>query len=84
YGFIEKGLLRSLALFLVSDERVILSKNEIFRELTARNVSTEKTEALKKIFSDCEQARYGFGLSPEERDDLVLRAKQLIQTITTV
>ena len=83
YGFIEKGMLRSLALFLVNDDSVVLSKSEIFSSLEARNISTEKTEALKKIFSDCEQARYGFGLAPEERDDLVLRAKQLIQTITT-
>lgn len=82
YGYIEKGILRSLALYLVNDDSVVLSKSEIFRALEEQHVSADKANALKKIFSDCEQARYGFGLAPEERDDLVLRAKQLIQTIT--
>jgi hypothetical protein len=82
YGYIEKGILRSFALYIVNDETVVLSKNEIYQALEQRNVAAQKIDALKKIFSDCEQARYGFGLAPEERDDLVLRAKQLIQTIT--
>ena len=82
YGFIEKGIQRSMALFLRQDDTLILSKAEILQSLEEREVSSPTINALRALFSTCEQARYGMGLSAEERDNLVVSAKQIIQTIS--
>jgi hypothetical protein len=82
YGCIEKGVLRSMALFLKQDDTLVLGKAEIFAELTERNIPQPTIEALRSIFSTCEQARYGMGLTNEERDNLIISAKQIIQSIS--
>lgn len=82
YGLIEKGVLRSLALYLRHDDTIVLGKKEIFEELKERNIEPANIEALRSIFSTCEHARYGMGLSIEERDNLIISAKQIIQSIS--
>lgn len=81
YGLIEKGLLRSMGLFLRNDDTVILSKSTILEELRLKNVDASKIAALQQLFSSCEEARYGFGVSPENRDALIVSAKQISQSI---
>jgi hypothetical protein len=82
YGFIEKGIQRSMALFLRNDDTIILSKAEILQSLEERGISPSTINALQSLFSTCEKARYGLGLSAEERDNLVVSAKQIIETIS--
>ncbi len=81
YGLIEKGLQRSMGLFLRNDDTVILSKSTILEELRLKNVDASKIAALQQLFSSCEEARYGFGVSPENRDALIVSAKQISQSI---
>jgi hypothetical protein len=71
-----------MALFLRQDDTLMLSKAEILQSLEEREVSSPTINALRALFSTCEQARYGMGLSAEERDNLVVSAKQIIQTIS--
>lgn len=82
YGLIEKGVLRSLALYLRHDDTIVLGKTEIFDELKERNIDPSNIEALRTIFSTCEHARYGMGLSNDERENLITSAKQIIQSIS--
>lgn len=81
FGLIEKAVMRSLALYLRKDDSIILGKTEIFEELKDRKIESSSIEALRSIFSTCEHARYGLGLSNDERDNLVVSAKQVIQSI---
>lgn len=84
YSLIEKGMQRSMALYLRNDDSITLSKATIFEELNARNVPENNITALKSLFTTCEEARYGFGISPENRDALVVSAKQVTQTILSI
>ena len=81
YGLIEKGLQRSMGLYLRNDDSIILSKSTILEELRLKNVETAKINALQQLFTSCEEARYGFGVSPENRDALIVSAKQISQSI---
>lgn len=81
YGLIEKGLQRSMGLYLRNDDSIILSKSTILEELRLKNVDTAKITALQQLFSSCEEARYGFGITPENRDALIVSAKQISQSI---
>lgn len=81
YGLIEKGLQRSMGLYLRNDDSIILSKSTILEELRLKNVDTAKIIALQQLFSSCEEARYGFGITPENRDALIVSAKQISQSI---
>lgn len=81
YGLIEKGLQRSMGLYLRNDDTVILSKSTILEELRLKNVEAAKIIALQQLFTSCEEARYGFGVSPENRDALIVSAKQISQSI---
>lgn len=81
YGLIEKGMLRSLALYLKNDDSYVMSKTEMFSELSSKNVDPQKIATLRTLFDNCEQARYGLGFSSEERDNLVISAKQIIRSI---
>jgi hypothetical protein len=73
-----------MALYLRNDDSITLSKATIFEELNARNVPENNITALKSLFTTCEEARYGFGISPENRDALVVSAKQVTQTILSI
>lgn len=81
YNMIEKGIQRSMALFLKKDDSIVLSKVEIFTILEGRQIDPSKCDALRSLFSTCEQARYGFGISDEERDNLIISAKRVIHSI---
>jgi len=81
YGLIEKGLQRSMGLYLRHDDSIILSKSTILDELRLKNVDPAKITALQQLFSSCEEARYGFGITPENRDALIISAKQISQSI---
>jgi hypothetical protein len=81
YSFIEKGVQRSLSLFLNSDESMILSSSEIFRQLKERDTDANKITALSNLLSSCEQARYGLGINEEDRDALIVSAKQITHSI---
>jgi hypothetical protein len=81
YGLIEKGLQRSMGLYLRNDDSIILSKSTILEELRLKNVDAAKIAALQQLFTSCEEARYGFGVSPENRDALIVSAKQISQSI---
>lgn len=81
YGLIEKGLQRSMGLYLRNDDSIILSKSTILEELRLKNVDTAKITALQQLFSSCEEARYGFGITPENRNALIVSAKQISQSI---
>lgn len=81
YGLIEKGLQRSMGLYLRNDDSIILSKSTILEELRLKNVDAAKITALQQLFTSCEEARYGFGVSPENRDALIVSAKQISQSI---
>lgn len=81
YGLIEKGLQRSMALYLRNDDSLILSKSVIIEELKQLRVDEHKITALEQLFTSCEEARYGFGISPENRDALIISAKQISQSI---
>lgn len=80
-GLIEKGIQRSMALFLKNDDAIVMSKSEIFSLLEQRNIDKSKLVALKTLFSICENARYGMGMDGENQDNLVNEAKQIIQSI---
>lgn len=84
YYLIEKGLQRSMALFLKNDESIILGKSEIFNLLKERNVENSKIEALKNTFNACEQARYGLDQSDEDREKLIVSAKELSKSILQI
>ena len=81
YGLIEKGLQRSMALYLRNDDSLILSKSTIIEELKQQNVDASKINALQQLFTACEEARYGFGSSSENRDAMIVSAKQISQSI---
>jgi hypothetical protein len=81
YGLIEKGLQRSMGLYLRNDDTIIMSKSTILEELRLKNVDDAKINALQQLFTSCEEARYGFGVSPENRDALIVSAKQISQSI---
>lgn len=80
-SLIEKGVQRSMALYLKNDDSIILSNADIFMLLEQRNTDTQKISELKQLISTCEDARYGMGISDESRDQLVSSAKQIIQSI---
>jgi len=81
YNFIEKGILRSMALFLKQDDSYVMNKTEIFHLLSERKIDSSKIEALKNVLVTCENARYGLGSSEDEREKAVFKAKDLIQSI---
>jgi hypothetical protein len=81
YSLIEKGLQRSMGLYLRNDDSIILSKSTLLEELRLKNVDETKITSLQQLFASCEEARYGFGLSPENRDALIVSAKQISQSI---
>ena len=81
YSCIEKGVQRSLSLFLNGDETVILSSSEIFRHLKERDTDPNNITALSNLLSTCEQARYGLGINEEDRDTLIVSAKQITHSI---
>lgn len=81
YNFIEKGIQRSMALYLKHDDSIVLSKAEIFNMLRDQKVSISKMEALQTLYSTCEQARYGLGETSEDREKVIVSAKEIIESI---
>lgn len=81
YNMIEKGIQRSMSLYLKNDDAIILSKTEIFRILEEQQIDPSKLSALHTLFSTCEHARYGLGISNEDRDNLIVSAKKVTQSI---
>lgn len=81
YTFIEKGIQRSMALYLKHDDSIVLSKAEIFSKLKEQKVDSSKIKALQDLYSACEYARYGMGQTSEDREKVVISAKEVIQSI---
>ena len=70
-----------MGLYLRNDDTIIISRSTILEELRLKNVDDAKINALQQLFTSCEEARYGFGVSPENRDALIVSAKQISQSI---
>lgn len=81
YNFIEKGIQRSMALYLKHDDTLVLSKAEIFSMLKEQKIDTYKIQALQEVYTACEYARYGMGQSSEDHEKVVVSAKEVIQSI---
>lgn len=84
YNLIEKAVQRSLSLFLKNDDSIILSKGEIFDQLKLKKMEESKIQELNDLFTKCEHARYGMGINPDERENIVPVAKKVVQSITHV
>lgn len=77
---IETALKKAFAKDLKLTEERIINKNEIFNHIRI-NYSSELEEKVNAIFNNCEQYRYGFGATNDNKELIYQELKTVLKSL---
>ena len=77
---VEAALKKAFAKDLKLTEERIISKNEIFDHIKA-NYASELGLKVNAIFNDCEQSRYGFGATNQNKELIFQELKTVLKSL---